>query len=96
MALSAAQMPVKYQRHKMTIWEVPGSGLYRVLEISNDGARIETLTQVGWTELLSLGHHEVNTPEEALQVWLDIQTPISPVEPDDQDGQPAGEGQANH
>lgn len=96
MTLSAAQMPVKYQRHKMTIWEVPGSGLYRVLETNKGEFRIETLTQVGWTDLLSLSHHEVTTPEQALQVWLDIQTPVSSVEPGDENEQAVGEGQAHH
>lgn len=59
----------------VTIWEIPGSGLYRTLEINQGQFRIETLTQNGWTQLLTLRKGEVKTAQDALSLWLGIQTP---------------------
>ncbi|MCR1163236.1 hypothetical protein ACIQF8_03470 [Pseudarthrobacter sp. NPDC092184] len=84
--LRAAQLPVKYERlretHRagQTIYEVPGSGLYRVLELNHGEYTVETLTQLGWTTLIKLDEQDkASTVLEAMQIWLDIQTPARNV-----------------
>ncbi|QOT16748.1 hypothetical protein [Paenarthrobacter sp. YJN-5] len=85
--LRASQLPVKYQRlhetHRsgLTIYEVAGSGLYRVLELNRGEFTVETLTQFGWTTLIKLDEQDkVSTALEAMQTWLDIQTPARNVQ----------------
>ncbi|MFE4834468.1 hypothetical protein ACFRAU_07280 [Arthrobacter sp. NPDC056691] len=97
MPLDAAQVPVKYQRPKdvrrpgLTIWEVPGEGLYRAVESDPDQLAIGTLTQLGWTELISFERGEAHTPVEALQVCLRIQTPVAKADAGGNDNTEAGE-----
>lgn len=80
--LRASQLPVKYERSRearrpgQTIYEVAGSGLYRVTEVSRGEFDVATLTQIGWTELIRLDENDdVSTALEAMQAWLDVQTP---------------------
>jgi hypothetical protein len=80
--LRASQLPVKYERPRetnrpgLTIYEVAGSGLYRVTEASRGEFDVGTLTQIGWTELIRLDERDgVSTALEAMQAWLDVQTP---------------------
>ncbi|GAA1113926.1 hypothetical protein [Nocardiopsis metallicus] len=88
--LRASQVPVKYERSReahrpgRTIYEVSGSGLYRVTEASRGEFDVATLTQFGWTDLIRLDESDdVSTALEAMQAWLDIQTPT--LRPDDGD-----------
>ncbi|MFF1880261.1 hypothetical protein ACFVVC_02165 [Pseudarthrobacter sp. NPDC058196] len=82
--LRAAQLPVKYERAEgsarngRAIYEVAGSGLYQVTAAKGEFA-VTTLTQSGWTGLITLDEHDgVSNSLEAMQVWLDIQTPTPP------------------
>ncbi|MDJ0458314.1 hypothetical protein PUN71_014005 [Arthrobacter sp. NQ7] len=83
--LRAAQLPVKYERaegsarHGQTIYEVAGSGLYQVT-VAREEFAVSTLTQSGWTELITLDEGDgVSNVLEAMQIWLDIQTPTPPA-----------------
>lgn len=83
--LRAAQLPVKYERaegsarHGRTIYEVGGSGLYQVTAAKGEFA-VSTLPQSGWTGLITLDEGDgVSNALEAMQIWLDIQTPTPPA-----------------
>lgn len=87
MAFDVTTLPKKYERQRdthqtgHTIWEVPGAGLYRVLEINRGEFSVETLAKTGWIKLITLDHHDdVHDTAAALQTWLDIQTPTTPIE----------------
>lgn len=85
MALNVATLDKKYERPRethrsgLTIWDVPGAGLYRVLEINRGEFIVETLALPGWITLMTFGAFD-NLPnaETAMQTWLDIQTPTEP------------------
>lgn len=90
MALSVDDLIVKFTRHTethspgMTIWEVPGAGLYRVQERGKT-FEIETLSPSGWMHLLTVtSADEIHTRAEAMQLWLQIQTP-TPASPGEQE-----------
>ena len=82
----ASQLPVKYERSRethrtgVTIFEVSDSGLYRVLATNCGEFDVQTLTLYGWIDLIRLGDADsVSTPVEAMQLWLDIQSPAAVV-----------------
>lgn len=82
MTTDAATAPEKFRRKKqthqegLTIWEIPDAGLYRVREVNLGRFDVETLTTTGWIHLIHLDAGDrVTTPLEAMQAWLDIQTP---------------------
>lgn len=86
MAYDVTTLPKKYERPRrthssgLTIWEVPGAGLYRVLEINQGDFTVQTLAPNGWIDLIILDKSEqVTDAAAALQVWLDIQTPTEPA-----------------
>lgn len=75
------KLPLKFQRQKTThrsglsIWEVPGQGLYRVVEVNRGEFTVETLGPIEWITLIQLTNEDgVTTPDQAFQIWLDIQT----------------------
>lgn len=83
-----SRLPVKYEcsrekyRPGQTIYEVAGSGLYRVTEADRSKFDVATLTQIGWTDLICLDERDdVSTALDAMQAWLDVQT--STPRPDD-------------
>ncbi|MUU73467.1 hypothetical protein [Pseudarthrobacter sp. GA104] len=87
LSLRASNLPIKYERPRethrsgMTIYEVSGAGLYRVLEIHSGEFTVETLTPVGWMNLILLDKRDkISTAVEAMQIWLTIQTPTSAPE----------------
>lgn len=81
MPILASELPVKFVRPKaihktgLTIYEVPGHGLYQVIETNRDEFNVETLVETGWIRLITFIEAEASTRTEALQLWLDIQTP---------------------
>lgn len=86
MGYDVTTLPKKYEKSRqthstgLTIWEVPGAGLYRVLEINQGDFTVETLAPNGWINLIILGQQErVPDAAAALQLWLDIQTPTEPA-----------------
>lgn len=90
MAINATALPVKYdrplrdqsQRPGLTIWDVPGFGLYRVLHNNAGFFLVETLAPLGWIELIDFSAEKdaIETSTQALQVWLDIQSKDEPVQ----------------
>lgn len=96
MALKASECPLKYtgpgrldliqsghdknEVPTLSIYEVPGVGLYRVQvedgSLGSTHTSVETLGSNGWINVISLpiDDPEHFTPEDALQVWLDIQS----------------------
>lgn len=82
MAFDVTELPRKYDRPRethrtgLTIWEVPGAGLYRVLETNRGEFRVQTLAPNGWIDLIILGKSDhAEDADAALQIWLNIQTP---------------------
>lgn len=81
LSLRATNLPMKYERTRtaqrpgMTIWEVPGSGVFRVVETREGYFDVEAFMPLGWTPLIELVPGEAGTRIEAMQIWLDIQTP---------------------
>src|SRR5699024_11364911 len=82
MAIDASTLPIKYERpldsgpQGVTIWAVPEYGLYRVRQTSQVTFLVETLAPLGWIVLIELDTAQdgVQTPTQALQTWLDIQS----------------------
>lgn len=61
-----------------TISDVPGSGLFRVVDVdARSRLAVEGLLPVGWVELLRLSTAEVSDHEEAIRYWIGIQTPVT-------------------
>lgn len=88
MTFDVTELPRKYERpyelHRggLTIWEVPGAGLYRVLETNRGHFSVETLAPNGWIDLIRFtAFDDLHAAETALQRWLDIQTPTAPPAP---------------
>jgi len=87
MAIDASTLPIKYERpldsgpQGVTIWAVPEYGLYRVRQTSQVTFLVETLAPLGWIGLIELDTAQdgVQTPTQALQTWLDIQSKDEPV-----------------
>jgi hypothetical protein len=81
MPIAVSELPVKFVRPKaihkagLTIYEVPGHGLYQVLEVNRDEFSVETLVDTGWIRLITFDETEASARAEALQRWLDILTP---------------------
>lgn len=85
--LRASELPMKHERIRtdqrpgLTIWEVPGHGLFRVVETAKTHFDVEALMPLGWTTLIELEDDEAATAVQALQVWLDIQERTAAPEP---------------
>lgn len=90
MALDAATMPIKFEvEHTthgtgVTIFEIPGHGLFRTLEFNAGEFTVQTLSPAGWMDLILLNRKQAANPVEALQIWLDIQTPTTVNATDDE------------
>lgn len=91
MSQHAAQLHLKYPTSdsgdapKMTIWDIPRSGLYRVRECTltpQDSTKakplvVETLSPFGWVELIELSGTETGGDHRtAMEIWIAIQTPV--------------------
>lgn len=89
MSQQAAQLHLKHpgsglgDSPGLSIWDVPGSGLYRVRRPPaggvDDEARlvVETLSPFGWVELIDLAGGETGGDHEAaMRLWIAIQTPV--------------------
>lgn len=86
MVYDVTELPKKFSRDRqthstgLTIWEVPGAGLYRVLEINQGDFTVQTLAPNGWIDLIILGQPDgASEAADALQIWLNIQTPTQPT-----------------
>lgn len=87
MSRQAARLHLKYPSAglgdgaSLSIWDVPGSGLYRVRRPDRPEQTlvVETLFPFGWGELIRLADGETGGDHgTAMQLWVDIQTPTPP------------------
>lgn len=81
MDIDITDLPPVHKHQRLTIWNVPGHGMYQV---RYDGLvhryTVERFTDLGWKHLINLFSPQVVSARGALQFWLNLQPfPMSPT-----------------
>ncbi len=70
--------PRETHRSGLTVYEIPGEGLYRVIRANTNDFEVGTLTQAGWITLIKFDERDnLTDARAALELWLEIQTAVA-------------------